>query len=105
MVAKDGIEPPTPAFQGRLPDWRSGLESAEVTEGHDLRPWGRGDLGRNYHLYKPRASGRMSERTHLHAMTPLLVTAVTDSDLQSVDTGARLVRGKPAVDCQRRWGG
>ncbi len=29
------------------------------------------------------------------------VTIVTDSDLRFVDTGASLVRGRPAVECQR----
>jgi hypothetical protein len=32
MVARDGIEPPTPAFQGRLASELSGLESADMIE-------------------------------------------------------------------------
>jgi len=32
MVARDGIEPPTPAFQGRLASELSALESADVVE-------------------------------------------------------------------------
>lgn len=34
-------------------------------------------------------------------VTPCPVTIVTDSDLRFVDTGASLVRGRPAVECQR----
>jgi hypothetical protein len=33
LVVRDGVEPPTPAFQGRLPNRRSGLKSTDVTEG------------------------------------------------------------------------
>jgi hypothetical protein len=32
MVARDGIEPPTPAFQGRLAMKLIGLESADIIE-------------------------------------------------------------------------
>jgi hypothetical protein len=32
MVARDGIEPPTPAFQGRLASELSGLESADIID-------------------------------------------------------------------------
>jgi hypothetical protein len=32
MVARDGIEPPTPAFSGRLASEASGLESPDIIE-------------------------------------------------------------------------
>jgi len=32
MVAKDGIEPPMPAFQGRLASELSALESADMVD-------------------------------------------------------------------------
>ncbi len=39
LVARDGIEPPTPAFQGRLPIRRSGLKSTDVTKEKELMPY------------------------------------------------------------------
>jgi hypothetical protein len=38
MVTRDGIEPPTPAFQGRLPNRLSGLKSTDVIYGKELMP-------------------------------------------------------------------
>jgi len=35
-MARDGIEPPTPVFQGRLPIRRTDLKSTDVTEGEGL---------------------------------------------------------------------
>jgi len=32
LVARDGIEPPTPAFQGRLPNRESGLKSMDLID-------------------------------------------------------------------------
>jgi hypothetical protein len=37
MVARDGIEPPTPAFSGPLPMDLSGLESADTIDTKDVR--------------------------------------------------------------------
>src|SRR6185503_3123672 len=37
MVARDGIEPPTPAFSGRLPDRGSGLKSTDLVDYNELR--------------------------------------------------------------------
>jgi hypothetical protein len=36
MVARDGIEPPTPAFSGPLTERRSGLKSMDVAEHEGL---------------------------------------------------------------------
>ena len=36
LVARDGIEPPTPAFQGRLPNRGSGLKSTDLIDDNEL---------------------------------------------------------------------
>jgi|GEM_PF-2897120 hypothetical protein len=36
VVARDGIEPPTPAFSGRLPNRVSGLKSMDVVDYNEL---------------------------------------------------------------------
>ena len=36
LVAKDGIEAPTPAFSGRLPYRESGLKAMDITEREGL---------------------------------------------------------------------
>ena len=46
MVARDGIEPPTPAFQGGLPSRVSGLKSTHLIEFNRLTPAGlQADVG------------------------------------------------------------
>jgi len=44
LVARDGIESPTPAFSGRLPIRRSGLKSTNVAGGKDLVPYAHGQV-------------------------------------------------------------
>ena len=39
MVARDGFEPPTPAFSGPLTESPKWFESSDVTEGQELMPW------------------------------------------------------------------
>ena len=38
LVARDGIEPPTPAFSGRLPNRESGLKSTDLVDYNELTP-------------------------------------------------------------------